>query len=505
MHQRNVRVQQALEGAMWAIASDVRQAGLGFARMCTELRVWDGRAGRLVNPGGGTDPANAYVDPVTQQALWVLRDGFQAHWDSTGAVDFDGGAASSSAPNSAADSFDVVLADSAYLGTYGMFELARPLGSGDAYVQVETSALLDSDNPQHLAQVRQLFPPGTFFVMARAATSTANPFRPERAGQCVLLQVTGDVEPEPGVATQWRIPIDPASVPSGFSADLDGLVADNNGVLDDTAACPAEVPQCDDWNPGTSDNVAGSTIVPLGRLRWSRYEIDYTIATMPYLVRYDIIGYQDGVDPGNLGSTVDYPFCDGGQCPAPQLHLPGSQSPPTAVAIGPMIEDLQVSVGCDGYTVAAAADAQMGAVPPPDPGFEEAGPVGGAVPNTPNLAVDENASGSQRDRDEWLGNAVQEQWAPDCVWYGTAEYARAGWVAQEGDVAPDFRMSPQTIRITLVGSSEFPEEAGGLSVLSVLAVEDRPVLDSQVGVRQRFTLTERFTPENLRWRDPDIE
>lgn len=504
MHQRNVRVQQALEGAMWSIAGDMRQAGLGFARVCSELRVWDNATGRLINPGGGSDPANAAIDPETNAAYWVLRDGIQAHWNSTNATSFDGGNGSSSAPGSAADSFDVILADSSYINTYGVFELVSPIASATDYVLVETSTLLDNTNPQHLQQVQQLFPPGTFFITARGApTGGGNPMRPEALGQCGLLQITGDVEAEPSNAQQWRLPVSGAI--SGFDANLDALVADNNGVIDDTAACPADVQSCDDWDPAT-DNDRGVTIIPLGRLRWSRYEIDYSVATLPYLVRYDIIGFQDGLDPGNLGSGVDYPFCDAGECTAPQLHLPGSNSPPTAVAIGPMIEDMQVAVGCDGWTAAGASAAPMGVVPPPDPGYEEIGPAAGTTANTPNVAIDENPFGMQRDRDEWVGNAVNEQTAPDCVWHGTAEYNRDLWIAQEGDSnpPPPFRMSPQTIRITLVGSGELPEQAGGLSTLEVLAVEDRIPLDSQVGVRQRFTLTERFTPENLRWRDPSI-
>jgi prepilin-type N-terminal cleavage/methylation domain-containing protein len=504
MHQRNVRVQQALEGAMWSIAGDMRQAGLGFARHCSELRVWDGGTGRLINPGGGADPATAAIDPVTNEAYWVLRDGIQAHWNSSGATTFDGGLASSAASGSAADSFDVMLADSAYLNTYGVFQLVQPIDGATDYVLVETSALLDNTNPDHLAQVQQLFPPGTFFITARGTpTGGGNPMRPESLGQCALLQITGDVEAEPGDAQQWRLPVSGAL--SGFNADLTGLMADNNGVINETPTCPADVQSCDDWDPDT-DNAAGVSIVPLGRLRWSRYEIDYTVATTPYLVRYDVIGYQDGIDQGNLGGATDYPFCDGGQCTAPGLHLPGSNSPPVAVAIGPMIEDLQVSVGCDGYTAAAAAAAPMGIVPPPDPGYEEVGPAAGPTANVPNLTIDENPFGQQRDRDEWIGNAVNEQTAPDCVWHGTAEYNRDLWIAQEGDSnpPPPFRMSPQTIRITLVGSGEFPEEAGGLAALPVLAVEDRVPIDSQVGVRQRFTLTERFSPENLRWRDPSI-
>src|SRR5688572_17018297 len=41
IHTRNVRIQQALEGAMWTLGQDVQQAGMGFARLCSELRVYD--------------------------------------------------------------------------------------------------------------------------------------------------------------------------------------------------------------------------------------------------------------------------------------------------------------------------------------------------------------------------------------------------------------------------------------------------------------------------------
>jgi hypothetical protein len=64
-------------------------------------------------------------------------------------------------------------------------------------------------------------------------------------------------------------------------------------------------------------------------------------------------------------------------------------------------------------------------------------------------------------------------------------------------------MSPQTIRITLVGAAE-GIESGGLATANVPAVEDRPVMGAPSGVRQRWSLTERFTPKNLRWRDPTV-
>jgi len=496
LHERNVRVQQALEGAMWTIAQDVRAAGLGFARSCTELRVYDAASGQLINPGGAANPAAASLDPITGEPYWVLRDGLQAHWDSSipGAT-LNGTLLSSASTDSAADSFDVIVAEPSYITSFGVFTLQEELTAGSTYVTFRTSNLLDNTNNAHLAEIRQLFPPGSFIAVGRTGAAGDNPFRPEAQGQCMLLQVTDDVQIDPGDGRNWRIPID--SGVSTFNAGLAVMLGDNNG----TPTCSTEVPACDDWDPGTADNVTGGIngVMPLGRLRWSRYEIDYTIDTLPYLVRYDIIGHQPSVDPENLAGQ-NYPHCIAGGCPGAGLHLPGGNSPPTAVAIGPMIEDMQVAVGCDGYTAAGAA-AAFSPIPPPDLGLVELGPA--EAPFGPNLMVDENPSGNQRDRDEWLGNAVNEVWAPDCVYYGTAEYNAVDWAVVEGTTNPPpaFRMSPQTIRVTLTGSSEFVEEAGGLSTTDVLAVEDRGLLPSTVGARQRFTLTERFSPKNLRWRD----
>ena len=486
LHERNVRVQQALEGAMWTMAQDVRMAGLGFSRACTELRVYDGATNRIINPGASADPALAVTDPVTGEAYWVLRDGLQAHWNSSVGGDLVGDQDRSSTPTSVADSFDVVLADSAYVGSYGVFRLAAPIAGADTAITIRSSPLLSSADPNHLAQVQQLFPPGTFFVLARTPAPGTNPLRAEAHGQCVLLQITGDVQAVAGDPQLWQIPIDGAV--SGFDAGLAALV--------DTSL---DVP---DWN--VADVALEASVIPLGRLRWSRYEIDYSIPTLPYLVRYDIIGFVEGEDPATLG-TVDYPHCPAGQCPAPQLHLPGGPTPPRAVAVGPMIEDMQVAVGCDGYTAAGATAAEP-PLPVPDLGYEELGPAEGPTIGQPNRQVDESSSGNGRDQDEWLGNARNEATAPDCVYYGTAERAAAQWGAVEGNQNPPpaFRMSPQTIRITLVGSSETAEAAGGLATLQLLAVEDRAPLPSPVGIRQRFTLTEAFTPMNLRWRDPTV-
>lgn len=486
LHERNVRVQQALEGAMWTMAQDVRSAGLGHARICTELRVYDATSAQLINPGAVADPTEAIRDLMTDEAFWVLRDGLQAHWNSSVGADLPGNLASSSTPQSVADSFDVILADSAYVGSYGVFQLAAPIEAGDASLTIRSSAMLSNSDANHLAQVQQLFPPGMFLMLSRPPAGGTNPLRTEGQGQCALLQITGDVQPAAGDDQVWTVPIDGAV--SGFDSNL--------GLLLDTGL---DVP---DWN--VSDAALDASVIPLGRLRWSRYEIDYSIPTLPYLVRYDIIGFREGVDPSNLGG-VDYPHCQAGECPAPQLHLPGSNNPPAAVAVGPMIEDMQVAVGCDGYT-AAGADAAQPPLPVPDLGFEEPGPVAGPTAGVPNFQIDENASGNGRDSDEWLGNARDEVSAPDCVYYGTAERAAAQWAVVEGsqNPPPAFRMSPQTIRITLVGSSETDESAGGLATTQVLAVEDRAPLDSPVGIRQRFTLTEVFTPKNLRWRDPTV-
>lgn len=486
LHERNVRVQQALEGAMWTMAQDVRSAGLGFARVCSELRVYDQGSGRLINPGAEVDPALAMLDPITGEPYWVLRDGLQAHWQSSLGADLPGSQARSSTVTSVADSFDVMLADGAYVNSFGVFQLAAPVGAADTVITVRSSAMLSNASVEHLAQVQQLFPPGTFFIVARSPAPGQNPFRPESHGQCVLLQITGDVQPAAGDEQLWELPVGPSS---GFNANL--------ALSFDTSM------DVEDWN--ATDGVLDSSIIPLGRLRWSRYEIDYTIPTLPYLVRYDLIGYREGIDLDNLGAAANYPHCAAGECPLPQLHLPGGDNPPAAVAVGPMIEDMQVAVGCDGYTAVSAAAATP-PVPVPDPGFEEVGPTDGPIAGLPNRQIDENAAGNGRDSDEWLGNARNEITAPDCVFHGTAQRAAAEWIAVESSQSPPpaFRMSPQTIRITLVGSSEAEEAAGGLASADVLAVEDREPVESPVGIRQRFTLTEVFTPKNLRWRDPTV-
>lgn len=494
LHERNVRVQQSLEGAMWSLGQDLRMAGMPFARMCSELRIWDpSNGGRLINPGGSLGPATAILDAVTGEPYWVLRDGVQAHWDSSAAGSIDGSLGTSATADSAADSLDVLVADAMYTESLGLFQLAADLDGTSTSVTFRTGVMLDSANADHLAEVRQMFPPGSFILIVRDPTPAGEsiPLRPERHGQCVLLQVTNDLMAG-ATAQNWVLPV---GVESGFNQGMATMFADNNG----TAACLLHA-DCDDWVPSTGTPGAYSAtertswVVPLGRLRWSRYEIDYSIPTLPYLVRSDIIGWQEG-DPADWGG-VAYAECGAGACPAPQLHLPGSNVPPRAVAIGPMIEDLQVAVGCDGYTEGATGHQwPTRSLEAPEVGFAEALPG--------NHTVDENRA--SRGTDEWLGNALDETWAPDCVYYGTAEYDGDGWEVVEGGTnTPLHRMSPQTLRVTLLASSESVEEAGGTATATLQAIEDRPPTASVVGTRQRFFLTERFTPENLRWRDPSV-
>ncbi len=489
LHERDVRVQQSLEGAMWTMGRDIRGAGYGIARHCTEIRIRDALAG-LINPGGTSDPGTAFRGNVTGEALWVLRDGLQAHWNSEGASSWDGGGAdSSAAAGSHADSFDLLLGEPGYVHGPGVFTLGTAVVDGDTVLDVRTHTVLDGvAQPEDLSAVQQIFPPGTFFLLAGPPAGL--PFDVTQHGQCALLQVTGDVTA--GGPGTWQIPI---GTTSAFNADLDTL------LLQDPAGDQGAQ---DDWSAGRVSGV-GASVLPLGRLRWSRYEIDYGVADLPYLVRKDIIGFQAG-DPDDWGAAVDYPWCEGGNCPGPRLHLPGGNDPPAAVAVGPLVEDLQVAVGCDGYTTQAVTDCGN-CVPVPDATFEEdsAGAVG-TNNDGPNVMVDEYGAGSggpSPDGDEWLGNAPSESWAPDCVFYGTGQYQAGAWAAAD---APAFRMSPQLIRVSLVGAAEFESPAGGVSTNVLPALEDRAYKTSFIsGYRERFTLTERFAPANLRWRDPYLE
>lgn len=513
-HRRQVRIQQALEGSMYTISRDVRMAGLGFGRMCTEVRIWDPAQNRLINPGSeDTTLSNVVVDPVTQEPYWVLRDGIQAHWRSTGAVSIDGSANTSASPTSAADSFDVMLGERNYTQTLGMFKLSADAyglsSSGNQALEVKTvaagPAALDNGNSDHVTAVRQMMPPGSFVLITRATAGAGDPFRPQLRGQCALVQVTDDIKASGGGASnEWEIPIGNSS---GFNKSLQDLFGDEP---DDCNGNP-----CKDWQPATNLKAGVASVIPVGHLRWSRYEIDYSVPERPYLVRSDFIGWQQG-DP-TVAVQEDYPDCDN-KCNLPQLHLPSAQGDPLPrVAIGPMIEDMQVAVGCDGFTATSAATltADTGVVyPNPDTtptDFEE---VGDEANNQPNKFVDEWTA--DKTRDEWLGNAASENWAPDCVYYGTGEEfsgaaGGASWhadgPASEQQNGPGFRMSPQTIRITLLAKSETiaaVDTTDDNQVLfnKLMAIEDRPQMDTIARGRESLTMTERFSPRNLRWRDP---
>src|SRR5690606_36368400 len=230
--------------------------------------------------------------------------------------------------------------------------------------------------------------------------------------QCALLQVTDDVVAEAGFI---RIPADRSR--SKFN-DGDVLTY-GSGTFDPSDA---------------KADQEGALVVPRGRLRWSRYEIDYTIAERPYLVRRDIIGWHPS-DPVDAPS-MEYPACksgsSGNQCPIPQLHLSlngpggdGDKAPRTPVA--PMIEDMQVSVGCDGYVTAEISPGNISSA------FQGKVDLGGREgltnDGTPNTKIDACARTNERFEDEWLGNAIAEASAPDCVSWGTGETFATSWVA----------------------------------------------------------------------------
>jgi prepilin-type N-terminal cleavage/methylation domain-containing protein len=514
-HRRQVRIQQSLEGSMFTISRDVRMAGLGFGRLCTEVRIYDPAQAKLVNPGSIDSVLSDVVkDPVTQEPYWVLRDGVQAHWRSEGAVDIEGNANSSAHPTSAADSFDVLLGERNYTQSLGLFTLsisAKDMASAaNAELTVKTAtggpAELDNSDAQHLNQVRQMMPPGSFVLVARSNVGGGDPFRPQLRGQCVLVQVTDDIGGGVG-SNEWLIPIGNVSNVNQGLEELFGPEPDS---------CPGDG-NCEDWNQD-SDAGVGASVIPVGHFRWSRYEIDYSVPQRPYLVRSDFIGWQPG-DP-TTPADQDYPDCTN-TCNLAQLHLPNPQGDPLPrVAIGPMIEDMQVAVGCDGYTTASATNLQdISGVTMPAPdnlpqSFEE---VGDESNTQPNKFVDEWVQ--DKTRDEWLGNAGSENWAPDCVYYGTGEEFsgvnggeswHANGPASEQQNGPGFRMSPQTIRITLLAKSETvssvdPLDANQVLFNKLMPVEDRAQMDTIAPGRESLTLTERFSPRNLRWRDPILQ
>ena len=494
-HRQYIRVQQALEGSMHSMARDVRMAGLGFSRICTEVRIWDEGAGRLLNPGAvdGSNLAAAATDDVTKEAYWVLRDGFQSHWrsgpDSPGNT-IDGNEGTSASPTSAADSFDVMLGERNYTSGAGSFiadfAADKPVSGADAILAMRSSAALNPvPGSNDEAWMQQLFVPGSFVLLVPMQGTEVLDFRVSNQSQCALVQVTGALVANNG---RWELPLSNQSqFNANFNELLDGAPADGGGAGAGS-----------DWPISAMDN--NVSVVPVGRLRWSRYEIDYRMPSRPYLVRSDIIGYDLESD-----AKINFPGCPDGGCLLPQLNLPlGDGSNVPRVVLGPMIEDMQVAVGCDGWM--DSGDLPTG-FPLPDPGFEERG----LDARGPNKRVDERAVDGAEDRgnDEWVGNAQREDWAPDCVYYGTGERNAAEWAAEETAPAPGFRLSPQLIRITLLGKSDTSQGGSDASLAQdfyteLAPIEDRPVIDTVVEDRGYQVLTERFSPPNLRWKDPSF-
>lgn len=527
-HQHELRVDQSLDGAMWAIGRDLQMAGLGITRTCSELRIWDQANNRLLNPGAlqkSSELASVPLDNLSEEPFWVLRDGLQAHWRSHGVNKLVTTSKFSSDANSAADSFDVMMGEGNYASASGIFRIdvsswaSGGLRTGtDAVLILKSfngtskavsggapSAELKSDDEKHLQAAQHLFRPGSFVVVSAIGEKDAA-FRPVHLSQCALLQVTGSLK-KGASSNEWHLPI---SSDSSFNANLENLL----GLPDaDEKYKPRTIADggTGDWQ---SDKLQKLTLVPMGNFRWSRYEIDYSIQNRPYLVRTDIIGWRRG-DKHFSSGGVDYPGCRSSKCPAPLLRLPGESNAnagaPPRQAIAVNIEDMQVAVGCDGYaresvdhmlkTYVKMSHPRM--IPYPDVGFEEKfdDDIG------PNLLVDESPDLKGRKKDEWLGNAPGEEWAPDCVYYGSAERYQQTWVndvKSEGRAGPGFRMSPQEIRVTLVSRHHNRSALGRGATADyskLPALEDRASMESPVkgyGVQLR---SERFSPRNLRWRD----
>ncbi len=513
LQRRHVLLQQALEGSMHSIGTDLRMAGLGFGRQCSEIRIWSDAEGKLINPGAVIDDSisDVYVDQITTEPYWVLRDGVQAHWRSgasVGANTMPGLQATSASPSSAADSFDVFRGELNLAPGSGLFLVQQMPAStgGGAVIRFTSNNMLDSGDGLQLNAVRQMFAPGSFVLVV--PVSSAQSYVSETQSQCALLQITSEINPG-GSGAEWELPVGDSS---GFNANLETLLGLNDFALPDDANASAVgnkngTPFGADWDPANFERLE---IVPLGRARWSRYEIDYTIETRPMLVRSDIIGWRDG-DP-TVATANDYPGCTGGSCRMPRLYLPSVNVQPPRVAIGPMIEDMQVAVGCDGWS-ANSQPVVDNLVPVPDLGFEEQGPISGPLAGPPNRKVDDRAEDDDRGNDEWLGNAVAENWAPDCVSWGTAERNQLEWAAMgpgfEGEAGPGFRMSPQIVRVTLLAKPDTlaggPDSVTDAFYNELVAIEDRPTMETAVGNREYRTLTERFQVRNAHWRDPALQ
>lgn len=516
LQRRTVLLQQALEGSMHSIGRDLRMAGLGFGRSCSEIRIWSAAAGKLINPGAMTrdNLAGVQLDELTREPYWVLRDGVQIHWRSgpeVGAATMAGTSGTSASPTSAADSFDIFRGELNMVPGSGVFQVeALPSASGgNAAINFESSTMLDSGDDLQVQAVQQMFAPGSFvLVVPVLPIAGSQSYVTENQSQCALVQVTGEVQAGGG-STSWSLPIGDSSQ---FNANLE-ILLNANGTLPvpDDASVAAVTDNTGarfgaDWDPQAATQFE---LIPLGRARWSRYEIDFTIPARPMLVRADIIGWRPGDPVANI--TNDYPGCTGGVCRMPTLYLPSEQVQPPRVAIGPMVEDMQVAAGCDGWA-ADSVPVTDNLVPAPDVGFEEQGPASGPLANTANRKVDErDGEDNDRGNDEWVGNAT-ELWAPDCVSWGTGERNAIEWAtngpASEGQLAPGFRLSPQIVRVTLLAKPD--SIAGGSDVETdafynqLTAIEDRPQMDSAVGQREYRTLTERFRVRNSHWRDPAL-
>lgn len=513
LQRRQIVLQQALEGSMYSIGTDLRMAGLGFGRQCSEVRIWSAAQGKLINPGGvpGDNLGNVYTDEITTEPYWVLRDGVQAHWRSgpdVGANDMAGLEVTSASPSSAADSIDIFRGELNLAAGSGLFKVqTMPVATaGDAVITFESSNLLDSGDNLQMQAVRQMFAPGSFVLVV--PINNLQGYVTEFQSQCALVQITGEVQAGAG-STSWELPI---SSDSEFNSNLEVLLGlDIPASPDDADPGSVDAKNASlfgaDWDPA---NFERRDLIPLGRARWSRYEIDYTVETRPMLVRSDIVGWRDG-DP-TVAIVNDYPGCTGGVCRMPRLYLPSDALQPPRVAIGPMIEDMQVAVACDGW----APNSQLvtdNLMPPPDPGFEEQGPASGPLANQANRKIDDRATDGDHGNDEWLGNASQEFWGPDCVSWGTGERNAAEWAGGgpgfESQPAPGFRMSPQVVRVTLLAKPD--TMAGGADAVTdafynqLVAIEDRPTMDSVVGSREYRTLTERFRVRNSHWRDPALK
>jgi prepilin-type N-terminal cleavage/methylation domain-containing protein len=517
MAQRQVVLQQALEGSMHSIGTDLRMAGLGFGRTCSEVRVWSEAEAKLINPGAmrADEIGNAYIDQITGEPYWVLRDGVQAHWRSGGDVGANtmaGLDSTSASPSSAADSFDVFRGELNMVPGSGVFEVVEGTlpasSSGNAVIQFQSSALLENGNNLQLQAVRQMFAPGSFVLIVPVTAAIS--YVTEDQSQCALVQVTAEIEAGGGL-NDWILPV---ADTSQFNANLAQLFnADGGLTLSPSDATLGAVTDKNgvrwgaDWDPSTAPKYQ---LIPLGRARWSRYEIDYTIPERPMLVRADIIGWRQGDPLAAVGNN--YPGCTGGVCRMPTLYLPSSQQQPPRVAIGPMIEDMQVAVGCDGWGTDSPPVADL-LVPPPELGYEEKGPASGPFAGMNNRKVDErDGDDNDRGNDEWVGNA-NETWAPDCVSWGTGERNALEWAtsgpAFEAFPAPGFRLSPQVVRVTLLAKPDTIASGSDVEVDAfynqLVAIEDRPTMDSVVGKREYRTLTERFSVRNSHWRDPALK